>query len=246
MIKEIEDHRTIRKFTDQPIDVELLHEALRASTRASTIGTMQLYSIIVTQDATLLEQLQACHFNQPASKAPAIVTFCVDVSRFEKWCTLRNAEPDYLNFIWFVNGAIDTILAAENFCLQAENSGLGICILGTTVYTTDKIIDLLKLPRGVIPITSVSVGYPAEEVGLTHRLPVEAVVHYDTYKDPSDDDINRFWRDIESSDLTAKLLKDNDLDNLAKIFTQRRYKSEDSQKLSNGYIETLKKQGFIK
>lgn len=246
MITEIERHRSIRHFSDKSIPQDVMREMLLAATRASTVGTMQLYSIVVTTDKELREQLASCHFNQPASHAPALVTFCVDVARFEHWCKLRDANPDYKNFIWFVNGAIDTLLASQNFCLQAQNSGLGICYLGTTVYTTDKIIEILQIPQGVIPITTVAVGYPAEEVGLTHRLPLEAIVHFDTYKKPSDDDINKFWRDTESSELTKKLLIENDLPNLAKIFTEKRYRADDSAMLSQNYIETLKKQGFFR
>lgn len=246
MIKEIQQHRSIRRFSKQSIPQDLIREMLVAATRASTVGTMQLYSIVITTDKELREQLAACHFNQPASKAPALVTFCVDVARFEHWCKLRDANPDYKNFIWFVNGAIDTLLASQNFCLQAESNGLGICYLGTTVYTTDKIIEILQIPHGVIPLTTVAVGYPDEEVGLTHRLPLEAVVHFDTYKNPSDDDINNFWSDTESSELTKKLLIENDLPNLAKIFTEKRYRADDSAMLSQNYIATLKKQGFLK
>lgn len=246
MIKEISNHRSIRNFTDKPIPDQIMQQALLAATRASTIGTMQLYSMIVTTDKSLLAELSALHMNQPASKAPALVTFCVDVVRFEKWCNLREADPDYKSFLWFVNGSIDALLASQNFCLEAQANGLGICYLGTTVYDTQKLIDLLNIPQGVIPITTVAVGYPANEVGLTHRLPLEAVVHYDKYQEPSNEQVEQFYSELESSDLTQKLIKENDLQNLAQIFTQRRYKKEDSAKLSELYISALKKQGFIK
>ena len=65
-------------------------------------------------------------------------------------------------------------LARQNLCVEAELKGLGICYLGTTIYTAGEIADILELPKGVIPLTTVVVGYPDESPGLTDRLPLEA------------------------------------------------------------------------
>lgn len=93
------------------------------------------------------------------------------------------ATPQYDNFVWFVNGVIDTILVSENVCLAAESEGLGICYLGTTTYTADRIIEVLDLPQGVIPVTTVTMGYPDQMPPLTDRLPLEGVIHREKYKD---------------------------------------------------------------
>lgn len=246
MIKEIQNHRSIRRFSDKPIEQGLLDEVLLAATRASTVGTMQLYSIIVTTDDVLRNRLCACHFNQPASKAPTIVTFCADVNRFHKWCQANNADPDYENFVWYSNAAIDTLLASQNFVLQAQALGLGICYLGTTLYNADKIIEILAIPKGVVPITTVAVGYPDEEVGLTYRLPLEAVVHNQKYCDYSNAAISRLYQEIDNSDLTKKLVEVNGVANLAQVFTQKRYTSKDNNEFSEKYLQVLKHQGFIK
>lgn len=71
----------------------------------------------------------------------------------------------------FLNAATDALLAAQNLCVEAELKGLGICYLGTTIYTAGEIADILELPKGVIPLTTVVVGYPDESPGLTDRLP---------------------------------------------------------------------------
>ena len=76
-----------------------MEEILEAASRASTVGNMQLYSIIVTTSRELLEQLAPLHFNQPAATtAPVLLTFCADIHRFSRWCELRGAEPGYDNF----------------------------------------------------------------------------------------------------------------------------------------------------
>lgn len=247
MIDEILNHRSIRKYKNTPIEESVLDEILRAGCRASNTGNMQMYSIIVTTDIEIKEQLSSSHFNQPmVTQAAAVITFCADVHRFGRWCELRDAKPEYDNFAWFINGVIDTILASENVALQAEAHSLGVCYLGTTIYNADRIAHTLKLPKGVIPVTTLIVGYPEDgEVPLTDRLPLEAVVHRQTYCDYSDEKINELWSEREKSDETAELLQINDLPNLARIFTERRYKGEDNKLFSRKYFEMVKKQGFF-
>ena len=160
------------------MDEVLLQRILEAGTRASNTGNMQIYSIIVTTDPQIREQLSPCHFGQPmVTQAPIVLTFCVDVRRFSLWCRQRGADPQYDNFVWFVNGAIDAILASQNVCLEAESEGLGICYLGTTTYNADRIAEVLALPEGVIPVTTVTMGYPDKLPPPTDRLPLEGVIH---------------------------------------------------------------------
>lgn len=239
-------HRSIRRFRSTPIPEEVLRECLEAATRASTCGNMQLYSLVVTRDKALREQLAPCHFNQPmVSEAPCVVTVCADVHRFTLWCEQRGADPAYDNFAWFLNATTDALLAAQNLCIQAEIHGLGICFLGTTLYTAPDIVRILKLPKGVIPLTTVVLGYPDETPPLTDRLPLEAVVHYEKYTDYTAAEIDELWVEREESEQTQRLLQENGLDNLAKIFTERRYVRRDNLAFSQAYFALLKEQGFF-
>lgn len=239
-------HRSIRRFRPDPVPETTADKLIEAASRASTTGNMQLYSIVLTASPGTRAQLAPCHFNQPAAvQAPLLATFCADVHRFSQWCRQRGAEPAYDNFAWFVNAATDALLASQNFALAAESEGLGICYLGTTLYTADRIVEVLKLPRGVAPVTTVAVGYPDENPPLTDRLPPEAVVHRDTYRDYAPEDIDRLWAEREASEETRRLLRENGLDNLARIFTLNRYKKEDNLAISKNYLEVLKKQGFF-
>ena len=239
-------HRSIRKFRPTPIPKEVLRECLEAATRASTCGNMQLYSLVVTRDEALRRRLSPCHFDQPmVTEAPCLVTVCADVHRFTMWCEQRGADPAYDNFEWFVNAATDALLAAQNLCVQAEIHGLGICYLGTTLYTAAEIARILQLPKGVIPLTTIVMGYPDETPGLTDRLPLDAVVHYEKYTDYTSAEIDELWAEREESDETRRLLEENGLENLAKIFTERRYTRRDNVAVSQSYFALLKEQGFF-
>jgi nitroreductase len=223
-----------------------MRELLEAAVRASNTGNMQVYSIIVTTDTEIRQRLAPCHFNQPmVTEAPAVITFCADVRRFSEWCRLRGAVPEYDNFLWFLSGMTDALLASGNLVLEAEAHGLGICYLGTTFYTAPKISEVLNIPSGVIPVMTVVVGYPAADVPLTDRLPLGAVVHDNTYHDYTPEQINRLWAEREASPETAALLKANDLPNLARIFTERRYKGEDNRASSRDYFDELVRKGFF-
>lgn len=239
-------HRSIRKYKNETISAGTMNYMLEAATRASNTGNMQLYSIVVSQSEEVKKVLSPLHFNQPMiQNAPAVVTFCADINRFSKWCKLREAEPGYDNFQWFMCATIDAMLAAQNFAIAAESKGLGVCYIGTTTYNAPEIAEVLNLPKGVVPITTITVGFPDEVVPLTDRLPLEAVVHYETYKDYSDDDINRLWRDKEALEFTQQLLKDNDSENLAKIFTEKRYKKDGNVHFSKKFYDFIVEHGFF-
>ena len=235
----------MRRFRAEAVPAAVLDEVLLAGVRASNTGNMQVYSMVVTTERALLERLAPCHFNQPASGAPVQITFCADINRFGKWCRQRGAEPGYDNFLWFTSAAIDAMLAAQNVALEAEAHGLGICFLGTAIYNAERIAEILGLPAGVVPVTTLVLGYPDGEAPMTPRLPLEGVVHRETYHDYSPENIDGIWAEREASEETAELLRVNDLPTLARIFTERRYTGEDNRAISRSYFEFVKKQGFF-
>ncbi len=245
-MKAIFNHRSIRKYKSTPIDESTLNDILLAGIRASTTGNMQVYSIIITTDSTIKDQLAPCHFNQSMVKqAPVVLTFCADFNRFNKWCKQRKAQPGYDNFLSFFTAAIDALLVAQNVCIAAEEQGLGICYLGTTTYTADKIIEVLKIPKGVVPVTTVVLGFPDESPELTDRLPLASIVHKEIYQDYSEGDIDQIYAAKEALPLTKKLLEENKKETLAQIFTDNRYTKKDNVTFSRVLLKVLADQGFM-
>jgi nitroreductase len=242
----LDRHVTIRNFKERQIPDDLLKSIIYSGTRASTTGNMQVYSIIITKDEVMKKKLGPYHFNQPvAVNAPVLLTFLADFNRFTKWCEFNKADPGYSNFLSFFTAAIDALLAAQNVCIAAEGNGLGICYLGTTTYNAAEIIEALELPRLTFPVTTVALGYPDESPGLTDRLPLEAVVHNETYKDYTREDINRLYAVKESLVSSEGFVKENNKETLAQIFTDVRYTKKDNEFFSDKMIQTLKEQGFL-
>jgi len=242
----LSNRRTIRKYASETVDDKLLNDILTMGCRTSTTGNMQVYSIVITKDEGKKKELAPLHFNQKMiTEAPVVLTFCADFNRFNKWCRLRNAEPGYDNFLSFMTAAIDALLVAQTVCIAAESKGLGICYLGTTTYTADKIIEILKLPKGVVPVTTVTLGWPAEKPEQVDRLPLEAIIHYEVYSDYSDDSITSFYKVKEERQDSQQFVKENNKQSLAQVFTDIRYKKTDNVYFSKTLLKVLKDQGFL-
>lgn len=245
-LENILKHRTIRKYKSDPVPEDVLNRILQAASRASTTGNMQVYSIVVTRNEARKSKLWEMHFRQNmVLQAPVLLTFMADFNRFARWCRLRNAEPGYDNFLSFFTAAIDALLAAQNAALAAEAEGLGICYLGTTTYQAGLLCEFFNCPVGVVPVTTLVVGYPDEMPELTDRLPLSGIVHDEVYHDYTPDQIDEIYREKENLPLTAKLLVENGLDTLAQIFTQKRYSLKDNLHFTSVLLDVLKKQGFM-
>lgn len=243
----IKNRRSIRKYKQQDIPVALLNQLLEEAFRASTMGNMQLYSVVVTRSSEMKAKLAPAHFNQPmVVNAPVVLTFCADFNRFSKWCECRQTTPGYDNPISFLNAATDALLVTQNFCTLAEANGLGICYLGTTIYNPDQIIETLQLPRLVMPIATITVGYPDEEPMQTDRLPLEGLLHEEVYKDYTSQDIDRIYAEKEGLPENKKFIEENGKETLAQVFTDVRYKKSDNEYMSEVLKRTLKAQGFDK
>ena len=226
-MESLKQRRTIRKYQQKDISSDLLNDLLETACRASTVGNMQVYSVIVTRDADRKAKLAPAHFNQPMVKtAPAVLTFCIDLRRFSKWCEQRKAEPGYNNFEWFVTGAVDALLVAQTFCVAAEEKGLGICYLGTTTYNPQMIIEALELPELAFPITTVT------------------IVHEETYHDYTPEDIDRLYAYKESLPENKQFIAENNKETLAQVFTDVRYTKKDSEAMSENLWKVMKQQGF--
>lgn len=181
-MKSINTRRSIRKYENREVSETLLNRLLAEAERTQTMGNLQLYSVVVTRSDEMKRRLAPAHFNQPmVTSAPVVLTFCADTRRTSLWAENRDAVPGYDNLLSYQNAATDALLFCQTFCNLAEEEGLGCCFLGTTVYMPQLIIDVLHLPSLVMPVATITLGWPDEQPPLTDRLPLEAVVHNETY-----------------------------------------------------------------
>ncbi|MEM7345721.1 MAG: nitroreductase family protein [Chloroflexota bacterium] len=254
MIELAQRHRSIRSFTEQTIDDTLLQELLMAGLRSSSSGNMQTWSVIVTKDEANKHKLYEAHVRQGMIlEAPLVLTFCADVFRLREWIRVNDAKQSFDDLLGFLTGAVDAVIAAQTISLAAESVGLGICYMGTTWWAADQIIDILELPEGVFPVTSLVIGYPAEAPELRDRLPLDLVVHQETYHRLSDEEIQqthadrekKAWARYTANKKLYKKLQDAGITHVTQFYTSEfKYPKRLHREVSEMLINTLKTQGL--
>ncbi|MCP4915112.1 MAG: NADPH-dependent oxidoreductase [Oligoflexia bacterium] len=244
VIEQLKSHRSVRKYKEKTISSEVLDQILEAATMASSSGNMQAYSIIVTEDEKMKEKMFKAHFEQSMlMEAPVFLTFCADFNRMRRWLKIRDAANNFDNFMSFMIGSIDAILASQNAAIAAESLGLGICYMGTTLASSTELSEILELPENVIPVVGFSLGYPDELPEKRKRLPIEGIIHKEKYQQYPFYEIAKIYEEKEREGM--KRYQDVGIENLAKVYTEYKYTEESHIKYSKDLLGLLEKQRFL-
>ena len=245
-MKSIQNRTSIRKYSSREVSDELLNRLLEEAERTPTMGNLQLYSVVITRSEEGKKALAPAHFNQPmVTGAPVVLTICADYRRTTLWAENRKAHPGYDNILSFMNAATDALLFTQTVCNLAEEEGLGTCFLGTTVYMPKMIIDTLKLPKLVMPVATITLGWPDEQPALSERLPLRSIIHQETFEDYTPEKIADFYAEKENLEVNKEFVRINNVETLAQVFTDIRYTKKDCEAMSTGFLEALKEQGFL-
>ena len=241
-LKYFFNRATVREYSKRDVNESALNEMIEAASHAPTTGGMQLYSVVVTRDKAMKEKLAPCHFGQPmVNTAPVVLTFCADFNRFVAWCEASDAEPGYDHFQSLMSAILDVTIFAQQFNTIAEMNGLGCCYLGTTTYNAQEISEVLRLPHRVVPIITLTVGYPAKKKQLlTDRLPLEGIIHHEQYHEMTRQEVKKIYQHKESLDINKGFVKENNKQTLAQVFTDVRYPLESNELFSKKFLVFLK------
>lgn len=254
LLEAIRQHRSIRKYRPDPVPESLLTELLETGLRASSSGNMQAFSVVVTTDPELKQQLYGPHMNQPmVLEAPVLLTFCADFRRMRRWLALSSAPDSFDNFMSFMTAAIDAVLVSQNVALAAEARGLGICYMGSTLANCHQIGPILRLPRGVVPVVGFSLGYPDESPALRDRLPLDGLVHREFYHQDSDERVLEVyterevkgWERYMSFPHLRQMIEESGVENLAQVYSSVKYTRASFQEFSRNILGYLEAQDFM-
>lgn len=181
-IQLLQNHRSIRAFTNEPVTDEELTEILKSSQMASTSGYIQAYSVIRVTDPQVRKQLAVIANRQSfVEESPVFLVWCADLYRHQAVCEKQGTAMRSENVENFLVAAVDTALAAQNAAVAAESLGLGFVYVGAIRNNPAEVSRLLGLPKLVIPIFGMCLGRPDQSPALRPRLPLELVVHENTY-----------------------------------------------------------------
>ncbi|WP_299315256.1 oxygen-insensitive NADPH nitroreductase [uncultured Halomonas sp.] len=183
-IELLKSHRSIRKFTDQPVSRELLEELIRAGQGAATSSHVQAYTVIHVKRPENREKIAELAGGQGyVASCGAFLMFCADMKRPTEAAERTGARVVRGMTEQLLVATVDTALMAQNVAVAAESAGLGICYIGGVRNNPQAISDLLGLPDQVYPVFGMCLGYPAHQPDVKPRLPVEAILKEDTYRD---------------------------------------------------------------
>ena len=176
-------HKSIRKFTNKPINPNTLEILIKAGQAAASSSFLQAVSIIRVTDMSVRNQLAAITGNQAQVKtAPEFLVFCADLSRPIKSCETQGSIPKKGFTEQFIIATVDTALYAQNIVTAAESVDLGICYIGALRNDPVKTSTVLRLPKNVYPVFGLCIGHPAENPEVKPRLPMSIVFKENFYE----------------------------------------------------------------
>ncbi len=175
-------HRSVRKFTDKPIDDNLLHGIVRTAQSAATSSHVQAYTIIRVRNKENRQQIAKLAGPQPwVDQAPVFLIFCADLTRLESACHYHGVEAETGWAEQFVVATVDTALVAQNLMIAAESMGLGGVFIGGIRNDPEKVCELLNIPDNAYPLFGMCLGYPDQTPAIKPRLPLDLVLKEDYF-----------------------------------------------------------------
>ncbi len=164
-LESIFRRRSIRKYTDRPVEAEKLDLLLQAGMAAPSAMNCRPWEFVVVTDPEKLAQLRR-RLIFGDRNAPAAIVVCGNPS--------RSANPAARLF-WVQ----DCSAATENILLAATGLGLGSVWIG--VHPVREFVRVVRqvtgLPRRVTPLSLVYVGYAAEEKPARTQYDERRVYH---------------------------------------------------------------------
>lgn len=153
VIKLLNSHRSIRKFTDQEIPRGLLLELIQAGQAAATSSHVQAYTVIHVKNPDNREAIAELAGGQGyVASSAAFLVFCADMKRPTEASARTGANVERGMTEQLLVATVDTALMAQNVAVAAESEGLGICYIGGIRNNPEAVSELLRLPAHVYPV----------------------------------------------------------------------------------------------
>ncbi|GAB1420479.1 nitroreductase family protein [Anaerolineales bacterium] len=185
-IDTLNQHVSIRYYTDDPINNATLSELFNAARRSPTSSNMQAYSLIVIRDQITKDALAEYAGNQAhVRECPVFIAICADISRMLLACE-QHDKTLHRNLENFLVASVDAALVGMSLSTAAESVGLGTVMIGGLRNHPYDVAKLLNLPEGAYAVFGLCLGYPDPD-HIAHQKPrfaPEAIIHHEQY-DPT-------------------------------------------------------------
>lgn len=210
-IKLLHERASCRSFLVKKIPADVMRYILESGVHAATGGNLQPYSIIKIEKQAAKKRIAKLAGQGFIADAPVNLLFCIDWHRLERWAKLEMTPFTATNsFRHFWISFQDTIITAQSICTAADAMGLGSVYIGTVLEFFSTLKRMFKLPKGVMPVVLLCIGYPKKKPVPRNKLGINAVVHNETYHELSDQQLlkafNQKYAGIKL-DITSQRLK---------------------------------------
>jgi nitroreductase len=181
-LEKIAGHRSHRRYLPRPIEPDLLRLLCACALSAPSKSDLQQCDIIIVSDATIRKSIVSFIPEMPwINDAPVFLVFAANGQRLPTISKLRGKPfpNDHLDL--FFNAVVDAAIALATFIRAAEAVGLGCCPISAIRDDPRTVSDLLHLPKRVIPVAGMCVGWPAQADEITPRLSLDTTVIENKY-----------------------------------------------------------------
>jgi nitroreductase len=195
-IRLLIERASCRNFADRTIPRDVLDTILDAGIHAATGGNLQPYSIIKIERSETRNRLAEMCDQDFIARAPVNLLFCIDWHRLERWASLEIAPfTATSSFRHFWISFQDTIISAQNICTAADALGLGSVYIGTIMEFIPEVRDMFALPKGVLPVVLLCLGYPDSTLMVRRKLGRDVMVHEEKYQELDEQELKKVFGD---------------------------------------------------
>src|SRR5262249_42178471 len=154
-VARILGRRTIRRYTAQPVDPELIEVLIAAALSASSKSDFQQASIIKVHDPAKRQAIGSFFPAMPwIGTSPGFLVFCGDPRRLEAICERHHHPTPQRDIEAFLNASVDAALALQTFILAAEAAGLGCCPISVIRNRARAVANIFQLPHAAFPVSA--------------------------------------------------------------------------------------------
>ena len=181
-LETIKSHQSIRRFTGEKITAEQMTAIDDAIVQTSSTCFYQFVTTIKVSDPVKLAEIAQFSGEQDhIAKCATFFVFCLDVTKLAR---ISDIKPPY-GFKFITGGFNDCSLVCQNVLTAAESMGLGGVVIGGYKSGIKRLSEMLKLPKGVVPLLALALGVPDKEYleEQKPRLPRHWFIMDEEYKD---------------------------------------------------------------
>jgi nitroreductase/FMN reductase [NAD(P)H] len=183
-LASITGHRVHRRYAERDVAPDLMRLLCACALSAPSKSDLQQADLLIVRDKANRQKIADLMPAMPwIIDAPVFLVFLANGRRLPAIAAARGKPfpNDHLDL--FFNASVDAALVLATFMRAAEAAGLGCCPISVIRDHAAAVSEMLKLPDKVIPIAGMCVGWPAEQGGITPRLPLDLTVHEERFDD---------------------------------------------------------------